>query len=69
MPKIDINKIGQLNDWVEGGIERFCGSCNWSCCDPLQEECKYHPIDKDRWCHKHNKSVYDLEQACNEYFD
>lgn len=69
MPKININKIGQLNDWVEGGIERFCGSCNWSCCN---FDCvDTHPIDKDRWCHKFNKSVWTLEDAnkCEEYFD
>lgn len=63
MAKIDINSI--LSE------ERVCGSCCWSCCDPLQEECKHHLIDKDRWCHKHNKSVFNLEDAsnCKEYFD
>lgn len=52
-------------------LEKICGSCNWSCCDPLKEECKYHPIDKDRWCHKFEKSVWTLEDAsnCEEYFD
>lgn len=71
MAKININKIDKLDDLVEGGNERYCGSCIWSCCNPLNEECKYHPIDKDRWCHMFKKSVWTLEDAskCNEYFD
>ncbi len=46
-------------------IKEVCSSCCWSCCDPLDENCKYHPIDKDRWCHKYNKSVFNLEDASN----
>ena len=63
MAKIDINSI--LSE------ERICGSCNWSYCNPLKEECKYHSIDKDSLCHKYNKSVFNLEDAsnCKEYFD
>ena len=50
-------------------LEKVCGSCCWSCCD---FDCiDTHPIDKDRWCHKFNKSVWSLEDAskCDEYFD
>ena len=47
--------------------ERLCGQCCHSCCTT---DCiDTHPIDKDRWCHKFNKSVWDLEDACEFYFD
>ena len=48
-----------------------CCQCFYSCCDPTKSECNNHPIDKDRWCHKLNKSVWNLEDAtnCKYYFD
>lgn len=48
-----------------------CCQCIHSCCDPLDDDCKYHPTDKDRRCHKLNKSVWNLEDAskCKFYFD
>lgn len=49
--------------------EITCGSCCFSCCDSKCVDT--HPIDRDRWCHKLNKSVYELEDAtnCKYYFD
>ena len=49
--------------------DKFCSQCCFSCCT---SECvDTHPIDRDRWCHKLNKSVYELEDAtnCKYYFD
>lgn len=64
--KIDLEK--SKNDEEYG---RVCCRCWHSVCDPCDEECDNHPIDKDRWCHKHNKSVWDLEDAthCNDFWD
>ena len=58
-----------LGDIVKYDNNRFCSECCFSCCT---SECiDTHPIDKDRWCHKLNKSVFDLEDAnnCKYYFD
>lgn len=53
----------------EEPANRLCGQCCYSCCT---HDCiDIHPIDKDRWCHKFNKSVWDLEDAskCEFYLD
>ena len=60
-----------VEDPSEDDYGRVCCQCLYSCCNPTNPECNNHPIDKDRWCHKHHKSVWNLEDAsnCKDFFD
>ena len=44
---------------------KVCCRCWYSVCDPTDSNCDNHPIDKERWCHKYNKSIWNLEDASN----
>lgn len=63
-----MKQIRNFEDEDEYGT--VCARCWHSVCDPLEEECiNEHPGDKDRWCHKHNKSVWNLQDAskCKDF--
>ena len=52
-------------------MDSVCCRCWYSVCDPTNSDCDNHPITKDRWCHKHHKSVWNLEDAsnCKDYWE